>query len=239
MTGSTIWSTANAAMPYPISARKTRRRLSSASKGTCMCLGPGRGRYHEAIRIGRRTSSGAEGDPLRQWQIAAPVDGRGLPPHVGLPVVRSRFPPPPRLLLAAERAPHLPALLAGGGERAAVTVHGAARDQRAHQNAALERVADADAAIGGGDTIDQGAGDPALYEQPARARATLAGGPDRAKGDGTDGEVRIGIVQHDHAVVSSQLENGAPEPGGNACGDCRAGRDRSRERDQRHARIVA
>src|SRR5690349_3581182 len=48
-----------------------------------------------------------ERDALGQRQFAAPVDGVGLPAHVGLPGIRARLTAATRILLAAERAADL------------------------------------------------------------------------------------------------------------------------------------
>src|SRR5262245_8103260 len=69
----------------------------------------------------------AEADALREWQVPAPVDRIGLPPHVRLPCVRSGLASAAGLLLAAEGAADLgargadvdvgdPAIAAGGGQ---------------------------------------------------------------------------------------------------------------------------
>src|SRR5215212_9426840 len=97
-------------------------------------------RVHQAgmDRTRRRRGSSAltevEANALRKRQLAAPIYGVGLTPHVGLPGVRARFASPAGVLLAAECAADLrsgsadvdvgdPAIAAGGGQKSFRALH--------------------------------------------------------------------------------------------------------------------
>src|SRR5207302_4792680 len=68
----------------------------------------GAGRQRATL-LGTQTTQthSIELNPLSQRQVAAEVDGRGLPPHVRLPRIRSRLAAAAGLLLPAEGAADL------------------------------------------------------------------------------------------------------------------------------------
>ena len=73
-----------------------------------------------------------------------------------------------------------------------------------------------------------------MDDQPPQRGAALAGGADGREQDGADRHVEVGGRRDDHRVVAAELENGAPEPGGDLRPDRRAHPGRAGRRDDRH-----
>ena len=111
-------------------------------------------------------------------------------------------------------------------------------DQRTHQRAALERIADAHLPVG----VHQALLELVEARRDARTRgasgAALAGRADCAEHDRRHREIQIGRLIDDDGVVAAELEQALAQARGDALADLAAHRGRAGEGDQRHARIV-
>ena len=80
-------------------------------------------------------------------------------------------------------------------------------DQGADQGVRLQRVADAQAAVGRQQPVQQRLLDIAVHDQAAQRGAALAGRAHGAEDNGTHGQIQIGSGRDHHGVVSAQLQN--------------------------------
>ncbi len=142
--------------------------------------------------------------------------------HAGLRLDDGGFDKEPLAVRPAAAAENLAPLLADGVESREVVVHRALVDQRAHEDAVLQRITDGDAGVGLDQTLDHLRCDALLQEEAPQAGAPLAGSPHRGKEDGAQGEVEIGVVRDDDRVVAAELEDAAAKTTGGGLGDVAA-----------------
>ena len=115
---------------------------------------------------------------------------------------------------------------------------GIGADQRSEQGSRIERVADLHPFVRGLQLGHHRVGDPALHEHAPSRGAALSGGSDGSKHDRARSELEIRVVEHDDAVVATELEQRTPEPCTDPRGDVFPRGDRSGEGDERQSRIV-
>ena len=116
-----------------------------------------------------------------------------------------------RAVDAVAAADDLAALLARPFQGVLIVVDGALVDQRAHEDAVFERIADGDAAVGLDELAHHVVGDGLVEEEPAQAGAALTGGAHRAEEDGAQRQVEVGVGLDDDGVVAAELEDAAAE----------------------------
>ena len=90
-------------------------------------------------------------------------------------------------------------------------VHGSSIDERAHEHAICERVADLDAAIRRHKPAQELVGDFLLDDDATRGRAALPGCAYGAEEDGAHSHREVCLVRDDDRVVAAELEDRAPE----------------------------
>src|ERR1019366_4378393 len=91
-------------------------------------------------------------------------------------------------------------------------VYRAAIDERTHQRAALDGIANADVRVGGLEACHHLTGDSFLQDEAPRARAALTGGADGAEEHGAHSKVDVRVIEHDDGVVAAEFEKRAAEP---------------------------
>ena len=90
--------------------------------------------------------------------------------------------------------------------------HGLPINQRTHQRLVVHRIADANVTVGGLQFARHFLRDSALQKEAPDAGAALAGRAHRAKQHRAQGQIEIGIVHYDDAVVAAQFEQSAAQP---------------------------
>ena len=94
-----------------------------------------------------------------------------------------------------------------------------ARNKRPHERPLIKRIANPNAGVRAHQPFHEPIRDSASQDQPPRARAPLPGSANRAKHDGTQGQVEIRIVEHGDGVVATQFKDRPPGPAANHFGD--------------------
>ena len=105
-------------------------------------------------------------------------------------------------------------------------------DERAEIDARIVAVADPQGRGPGHEALDERVVQRAVHVDPLDARADLAavreGAPERA----LDGAPEIGVVEHEHRILATELERHGAEPLGGALRDPAPGRGRAGEDDR-------
>src|SRR5581483_4626353 len=95
-------------------------------------------------------------------------------------------------------------------ERRAIGLHRGLIDQRAHEDAGLERIADADLFVGRNQPGDHLLVTRLMNDEPPRGGAALASRAHGAEQNGPDGQVQIGALVHDDRVVAANSSSVRP-----------------------------
>lgn len=130
------------------------------------------------------------------------------------------------------------ALLGGEFDGVMEAPDGGVGDQRADERALGERVADSDRPIGGGESFDEAIGDGLVEDEAADGGAALPGGADGAEDHGLEGEVEVGGLIDDAAVVTAEFEDRADrQASGDDLTDMLAHAHRTGRGDERNAAV--
>ena len=79
-------------------------------------------------------------------------------------------------------------------------------DRRTHLDGLVEAVADFDLLGAGDEVLDELVVHAFLHDDAAGRGAALSGGAERAPESAFDGEVEVGVVEHDHRILAAEFE---------------------------------
>jgi len=102
---------------------------------------------------------------------------------------------------------------------------------RSHFHRLVEAVADFDFPGAGDELVDELAVDAFLHDDAAGRGAALSGGAEGAPEAAFDGEVEVGVVEHDHGILAAEFERAMFEALGGRRAYDSADRRRAGERD--------
>ena len=119
---------------------------------------------------------------------------------------------------SSTRPPHssVPPWDFAGAMAVSIAPDGSRVDQRSHQGAGIERIADAHLPVRGDQASLELFGARAMHEHPASRGAALSRGAHGAEYDGRDREIEVGALVHDDGVVAAELQEALAEPFGHA-----------------------
>lgn len=92
---------------------------------------------------------------------------------------------------------------------AQVCLDGSIVDERAHECALGELVADSDLGVGGCESFDESVCDGLVDDEASCGGAALSCCSDRAEDDGAEGEVEVCVFMDDDGVVAAEFEEAA------------------------------
>ena len=110
-------------------------------------------------------------------------------------------------------------------------------DERADERGLVERAADGQAAVRGGEPTEHLVETRAMGDEAAQAGAALAGGARRSERDATHHQFDVGAGGDDGGVVAAELEDAAPEPCGHDRTHLAAHGGAARRADDGHALV--
>src|SRR6516164_10846144 len=131
----------------------------------------------------------------------------------------------------------LTARTARGAHRTLVALDRLRIDERSHQRALLERIADADLGVRVYQAPLELRSDRLVGKDATRRGATLARRADGPEHDGRHRQIEIRGVIHDHCIVAAELEQALAEPGRDALADLAPDLRRAGEGDECNAPV--
>ena len=115
---------------------------------------------------------------------------------------------------------------------------GAGVNQRPHQCALFERIADRDLLVRSDQLLDQRVALRVVYDDAAGAGAALSGGADGAEENGTVDHFHVGVRGDDDGIVAAEFKDGSPEALADDLADVMAHRATAGGGHQRDAAVV-